>query len=281
MSHNLVHVLPFSWTATSPLFFPYTSISLFPVTCKSPASHCTERMKAVRRDFPWNLLQSLPPALLLQKRAAPAPSHLLPGSHVLSPAPHSFCNCHSPVPHHRFPSLLDHSHEHTHMLLFFHLEISSLDPNSPTNCSLISLPCAPPLPAPKTSPSSTSQATIISCVHNCNSLLIDLPSTPALLLSDLYTATKRICLNVNSAWDKTLLHVAHKYPHSLIHLCSLPSALATWTFYSSPKQPSHTSSMEPIALVVPSAYNVAPAPSHPDSHMTQSFSSSVFAQMSP
>lgn len=173
--------------------------------------------------------------------------HWIPCLLPTQPGSHS---CHFPVPSSSFSlSTGSFPGAHTHAT-FLPLGNTSLDPTSPTSYSLISLPCAPPLPAPTTSPSSTWQATIISCLDNCNSLLIDLPSTLAPLLSDLHTAAKRIFLNVNLVWDKTLFYAANKYLHNL---CSLPRALATWPFCSSRKQPSHTASMGAIALFAPSA----------------------------
>ena len=132
----------------------------------------------------------------------------------------------------------------------------------------------PPLPLP------LQQATSISCLDHYNRLLIDLlASTLAPLLSDLHTEAKVILLNVNLMWGKTLLYQAHRDLHNLIHLHSLPRALATWPFCSFLDNPSThlPESLCPSGSLGLECCPLPTAPHHPDGYVTHSFNSSIFA----
>lgn len=147
MSHIPVHAPSLSQTATSHLLlFPHNSNTSSPSLCPSenPASHFTEKIKTIGKEFLCHPLPR-PPLTCPPFAGTSCLVHLVPGARTLSPDQgHRSCSYHS-VLHHHYPSLLDHSHEHTNMLLLSLLEISSLDPSSPTSYCHIYLPHPPAL----------------------------------------------------------------------------------------------------------------------------------------
>ena len=127
----------------------------------------------------------------------------------------------------------------------------------------------------------TSPSTCISCLDFCNNFLLDLVSTLIPLLSDLHTIARGILLNVNLAWDETLSGLQGPLQHhSSLWSSQSSSHLA---FLKFPEHSQHTSSREPLSWLLPLPRMLLPphpAPHHPDSHVTHSFSSSVLAQIS-